>query len=120
MGRGQTIYFAGMEPVNVPEGKVSYSLRFKRQAQDAPPVAVASIGISPPGPGPATVTLTCATAGAAIWYTTDGSYPGSNAAACPTALLYSVPFAVLAGQTVRAAAELTGYQQSQAISQVIY
>jgi Chitobiase/beta-hexosaminidase C-terminal domain len=120
MGRGQTIYFAGQEPVNVPDGKISYSLRFKRQSQDLPPVAVASVGISPPGPGPATATLTCATAGAAIWYTTDGSYPGSNSAACPTAKLYSGPFAVAAGTTLRAAAELTGFQQSQAISQVIY
>lgn len=120
MGRGQTIYFGGQEPVNVPDGKVSYSLRFKRQSQDLPPVAVASIGISPSGPGPVTVTLTCATVGAAIYYTTDGSYPGSNPVACPTAVLYTGPFAVVAGTTLRAAAELTGYQQSQAISQVSY
>lgn len=120
MGRGQTIYFAGMEPVNIADGKVSYSVRFKRQAQDQPPVAVASIGITPPGPGPATVTLTCASVGAAIWYTTDGSYPGSNPVACPTAVLYTGPFAVVAGTTLRAAAELTGFQQSQAISQVTY
>ena len=120
MGRGQTISFAGMEPVAVPEGKVSYVARFKCVTVDQPPVAVASVGISPAGPGPATVTLTCATAGSQIWYTTDGSYPGSNSTACPTATQYTVPFAVLAGQTVRAAAEATGYQQSQAISQVIY
>lgn len=121
MGRGQTIYFAGMEPVAVPDGKVSYSARFKRQAQDQPPVSVASIGFSPAtGPGPATVTLTCATAGASIWYTTDGSYPGSNPVACPTAVQYTAPFAAAAGTLVRAAAELSGYQQSQAISQVQY
>lgn len=120
MGRGQSIYFGGMEPEVVPDGKVSYILRFKRVGADAPPVSVASVGIAPAGPGPTTVTLTCATSGAAIWYTIDGSYPGSNRTACPTALLYSAPFAVAAGVTVRAAAELTGYQQSQAISQVAY
>lgn len=123
-GRGQTVYFAGMEPVAVPNGKVSYSVRFKRTSCDNPPISVASVGISPGvngvGSGPATVTLTCATAGASIYYTTDGSYPGSDPAACPTALLYSAPFAVAAGVLVRAAAELTNYQQSQAISQVQY
>lgn len=120
MGRGQSIYFGGMEPEIVPDGKVSYVLRFKRVGADAPPVSVASVGIAPAGPGPATVTLTCATAGAAIWYTVDGSYPGSNRTACPTSTLYTGPFPVAAGVTVRAAGELTGYQQSQAISQVSY
>ena len=68
---------------------------------------------------PATVTLTCATAGAAIWYTIDGSYPGSNPVASPNATLYTGPFVVqAAGVTIRAAAELSQYQQSQSISQV--
>ena len=120
MGRGQTLYFAGQEPVAVPEGRVSYVLRFKRTSVDNPPVSVPTVSISPAGPGPATVTLACSLAGSSIWYTLDGSYPGSNTTACPTATLYTAPFAVLAGQTVRAAAENTGYQQSQAISQVIY
>ena len=121
MGRGQTIYFAGMEPVAQPPGRVSYVVKFKRTSADQPPVAVASVGFSPAsGPGPATVTLSCQTAGASIWYTLDGSYPGSNPAACPTAQQYSAPFAVTAGQLVRAAAENVagGYQQSQAVTQV--
>lgn len=118
MGRGQTIYFAGQEPVAVPDGKVSYILKFKRTAADQPPVAVATVGISATAQsGPATVTLSCQTSGAAIYFTTDGSYPGSNSAACPTAQLYTAPFAVTAGQLVRAAAELAGYQQSQVIAQ---
>jgi hypothetical protein len=120
MGRGQTIYFGGQRREPVPDGKVSYVLSFKRTAADSPPVAVATVGISPAGPGPATVTLTCATAGASIYYTTDGSYPGSNPVACPTAQLYTGPFPVAAGVTVRAAAELATYQQSQYISQVSY
>jgi hypothetical protein len=49
-----------------------------------------------------TITLTCATAGASIRYTTDGSYPS------PSKTLYTVPIAGLAaGTTVRAAAYKT-------------
>lgn len=120
-GRGQTIFFAGMEPVAVPDGKVSYLVHFACVQADNPPVSVASVGISPSsGTGPITVTMTCATMGVAIWYTTDGSYPGSNRVACPTATLYAGPFTAPQGATVRAAAELSGYQQSQAITQVVY
>lgn len=120
-GRGQTMYFAGMETVHVPDGKVSYSIRFKKVGADGPPSSVASVLISLTPGYPATVTLTCATAGASIWYTTDGSYPGSNPVACPTAALYTAPFQVAgAGPTIRAAAEFVsaGYQQSQGLSQV--
>ncbi len=47
------------------------------------------------------VTLTCATSGATIYYTTDGSYPGSGN---PNATAYSAPFSP-GTVTVRAAAE---------------
>lgn len=54
-------------------------------------------GIAPSsGAAPQNVTLTCATAGAAIYYTLDGTHPWSGNAA---AILYAAPFAVtLAGQ----------------------
>lgn len=58
-----------------------------------------------------TLTLTCATAGAAIYYTTDGSLPGPDAAtglAAGTATLYSAPFAVTSGARVSVAAYKTG------------
>jgi hypothetical protein len=66
------------------------------------PSSVADVTISGTS---AAVTLTCATAGAAIYYTTDESFPwlGNTAAT-----LYSAPFAVTAGDTVRAA----GYKTS--------
>lgn len=48
------------------------------------------------------VTLACATGGAAIYRTTDGSYPGSGNAA---ATLYTVPFAAGSGTALRVAAE---------------
>jgi hypothetical protein len=63
------------------------------------------------------VTLACATAGAAIYYTVDGTYPSSKAS---NGTLYTAPFTAPSGSTVRAAAELSGYQQSQVISQVVY
>jgi hypothetical protein len=122
MGRGQTLYFDGMQPRAVPEGKVSYVVKFNKMGVDNPPAAAPSIAISPQTAGNQTVTLTCADASAAIWYTLDGSYPGSNPVASPTAARYSGPFSVAAGQLLRTAAEdvASGYQQSQAISQFQY
>jgi len=123
-GRGQTLAFDRLEPTQEPAGMVGYGVTFRRIGTDAPPVGCAAVGISPLSggvnpilPGPQTVTLTCATAGAAIWYTLDGSYPSS---VNPNATLYAAPFVAPPGATVRAAAELAGFQQSQVISQAIY
>lgn len=56
------------------------------------------------------VTLTCATSGAALRYTVDGSYPS---AANSAASLYSVPFTAPAeGILLRVAADKSGHQQS--------
>jgi hypothetical protein len=52
----------------------------------------------------AAVTLACATSGAAIRYTTDGSAP------TPASSLYSAPFSVAAGTLVRATAFKSGLQ----------
>ena len=52
------------------------------------------------------VTLTCATEGATIYYTTDGSDPTTSSTA------YSAPFAVTSGTTVKAMAYMDGAQQS--------
>lgn len=60
-----------------------------------------------------TVTLTCSTAGAAIYYTVDGTLPWSGNAG---ALLYSAPFATpSAGTIVRAAAYKTGSNGSNVL-----
>lgn len=49
--------------------------------------------------------LTCATEGATIYYTTDGTFPGAANAA---AQIYTVPFNIASGKQVRAAAYQPG------------
>ena len=62
------------------------------------------------------VSLTTTDEGAGIYYTVDGSFPGSSNAA---ALSYSAPFSVSSGATVRWAAYLAGYLGSDAAQAVI-
>lgn len=118
-GRGQSMYFDKMEPIAVDDNRVSYIVTFKKLGSDFPPVSCAAIGISPVTGtvGPVTCTLSCQTAGVAIYYTIDGTYPSSIG---QTATLYTGPFTVAGGTTVRAAAELSGFQQSNVISTVTY
>ena len=54
-----------------------------------------------------TITLSDATAGAAIYYTTNGSVPTST-----TGSLYSAPISVASTETINAIATATGYSQS--------
>ncbi len=114
-GRGQSLFFDGMEPIPAPDGQVSYGVYFRCRSVDSPPPSCATCGISPAsGAAPQTVTLSNQTSGAAIYYSLDGSYPSSLAAAAtpPTSFLYTVPFAVTVADTiVRAAAEKANYQQ---------
>jgi hypothetical protein len=67
-----------------------------------------------------TITLSTTDGGAAIYYTLDGTYPGSvNAALAGTAQLYTGPFAVTVGQTLRWASYLPGYYGSDCGQAVI-
>ncbi len=121
-GRGQSLYFDGQSPIPVKVGCVSYGVYFKCRQVDSPPPSVATCGISPAsGAGPLTVTLSNQTAGAAIYYSLDGSYPSSVAAATtpPTSFLYTAPVSVPANTFLRCAAELTDYQQGN-VAQVQY
>ena len=59
------------------------------------------------GEVPQTVELTCATAGAAIFYTTDGSLPSPV-----NGTLYTVPVAVTEAGSLKARAFLAGYLDS--------
>ena len=110
-GRGQAIFFDGMEPVPMAnEAQVSYLINFRKKGADTPVSKVGPVLISPStGASPQTVTLSCANGGAAIYYTLDGSYPTSENS---TAALYSTPLTIASATTLRAAAELTNYQQS--------
>lgn len=102
-GYGSSFTFAGMEPIAVSAGQISYGVSFTRLAGDPFDGKVATPAIEGDSDdAPATVTITCGTAGAAIYYTTDGSYPSSQNTA---ATLYTVPFAQADATTIRASAE---------------
>jgi M6 family metalloprotease-like protein len=55
---------------------------------------------------PTNVSISCSTAGASIYYTTDGTVPTQ------TSTLYSTPIPVTANMTLKAKAFLTGYTES--------
>jgi hypothetical protein len=74
--------------------------------QVATPVITPSGGVIDEGD---LITLSCATSGAAIYYTTNGSEPTTSSA------LYSAPFAVLVDTTVKAKAFKTGTTAEAAI-----
>lgn len=62
------------------------------------------------------VTLACATSGAEIYYTTDGSYPYAGNT---EATLYAAPFTVETGTTVRAVAHKLGLTASPVLGKLI-
>lgn len=114
-GRGQALFFDGMDPLPMADpNQISYSVNFRKVGADIAVAKCAVVAISPNGGAVAQVTLTCGTGGAAIYYSTDGSYPSAAGAAAtpPTSTLYTAPFTPGAACTLRAAASLIGYQQS--------
>jgi hypothetical protein len=96
---------------------VTYEVRVRTQVcvayeipQVATPVAtVAGTAV------PYTVTLNCATAGAAMFYTLDGTAPSPRGA---TAALYHAPFTLAAAGTLRVKAWLAGYLASTEAQEV--
>lgn len=109
-GRGAVYSFAGQSPIPTEPGKNSYGVAFTRLAGDCPVRKVSTPAIAASATvAPATITLTCATAGAAIYYTLDGSspYPSNTSAA-----LYATPIDVTVAALVRAAATLADHQPS--------
>lgn len=106
-----TYTFDGQDPIAVDPGKNSLGVRFTRQGADPllPRVATPKFSATA-ATAPATITITCATAGAAIWYTTNGSYP---APLNPAATLYDQPLALSAPTSLRAVALLAGNADTQ-------
>jgi len=87
--------------------KITYDAKFATFHALPRPAKVATPEIN--GSIPSAVVITCATAAATIYYTLDGSYPRNGN---PAAVLYSVPFAVVAPVTIRAGAFKTNLQGS--------
>jgi hypothetical protein len=75
----------------------------------ATPVIAPASGVYPAAQ---LVTISDATPGVAIYYTTDGSAPGTST----TAVKYAGPFTVSEAETIKAVAELTAAPNSNVIS----
>ena len=101
---------ATFTPSSQSPGRITYDVRLVSQGTLARPLRVARPVLSvTSGAAPQSVTLTCGTAGARIFYTTDGSYPSSVNL---NATRYTAAFTVATAATLRVAAEAVGYQQS--------
>jgi len=97
---------------------VTYEVRVRTQvcvSYTIPQVATPALSVAGSG-FPLTVTVSCATTGAAIFYTLDGSAPVPRG---PTASLYSGPFVVNATETLRARGWLAGYLASVEATEVV-
>ena len=95
-------------PVVDPIAPLAYEVRFECRESNPdlfPKVAMPSI-TPKSGTSPVEVAIDCRTLGAAIYYTTDGSYPS---AVNKAATLYSTPFQVASAKKVRAVGSLPGY-----------
>jgi len=116
-GIGQTCMISGQDAIQpVPQqqlemGTIAYQVRVETALDSAVLPKVAPVAIAAAGTGPVTITLTCATSGAAIYRTLDGSYPWSGNA---QATLYTAPFAVSSAALLRAVAHKTGMVASDA------
>ena len=91
--------FDGMLPFKRPEGNdTAYRLTFRASATVGRSSKVREPAIAP---GETVVAISCATAGAAIYYSIDGTYPTT---------LYEAPFALPAsGSVIRASGVKTGF-----------
>jgi hypothetical protein len=87
------------------EGLVAYRVVLRLMMQRPPTERVAEVAVAENG---LEVTLSCATAGAEIYYTEDGTFPGESNGA---AVKYAGPF-TLTGTVLRVAAFKAGMVQS--------
>lgn len=98
-----------VEPLPVKDGLISHVLTLSMQANGLTgPGKVAPVSVTEADD---IITLACATAGAAIYYTTDGSYPTPT-----TGTLYTAPITdAVVGDTWRVAAYKTGLNPSDCL-----
>ena len=108
--------FAGSDPDDLEDGATGYTVKFTERCIDerAPKVPPPEISID--STGPVVATLESAVAGAAIYYTTDGSYPAPGNTA---ATLYAAPATIAASCTLRAVAYAAGYDASNVSTESI-
>lgn len=96
-------------------GKISYEVRFGCNLNNT---VLTKVAAPAPTNASGTVTLACATAGAAIYYSTDGSMPAHGGtiggAGASGSTLYSAPFTPGSGAGIRAAAYKAGLAGSDA------
>lgn len=108
---GTCLLFADKDPIKPVQVKTGYvSDAVTLYAKFAGLVMDKPLGITPTIADD-DITLTCATGGAAIYYTVDGSFPAETAGT-----LYEAPFAAPdAGTTIRAAAYVTDQPPSDVL-----
>jgi hypothetical protein len=94
-------FVSGFDPIEDQKGAYGYRLILTVRFAADEPAKCANVTS---GVASGYCTLNCATAGATIYYTLDGSFPGPGNAA---ALVYAAPFVVNSGQSVLAAAFIT-------------
>jgi hypothetical protein len=89
--------------VPVKTGFVSHAVRFRLYLN--PPASIKPGGVLADYDEQTGLTLSCGTVGAAIHYTTDGSFPRPGSG---TTILYTSPLALASGTQLRAAAYVPG------------
>jgi hypothetical protein len=93
----------GLHPVVIEEiGPIGHEIKFTTREADPAYTKVALPSITN---NAGTITLACATAGAAIYYTTDETHPNHRNTA---ATLYTAPFPAASDTVIRARATKTG------------
>lgn len=118
---GKTSPFTGAEPMIVGVEDIlaplAYDVRFVARQKNVQNNRKAATPVITPSSGapPQTVALACATVGAEIWYTLDGSYPVPGQAGSTE---YSAPIDIDYPLTLRAVAYLSGYIASDASESV--
>ena len=102
----ETLKAFAVAPLHYPSAITSATYTYNVAATPAPKFSLAAGTYG----GTQSLTITDATAGAAIYYTTDGSTPTTSSAH------YSAPISIAASETVKAIAVASGHPQSVVVS----
>lgn len=103
---------APVQELSLLDGMVGFAVELNNHAHFQ---AVPKVATPEAAAGGTSLTLACATAGAAIHYTTDGSYPSS----ANRAALYSSPITVAPGDEITFIARLADHNDSDTMRAII-